>query len=198
MLPLVLLAGLCLAVFLWWKKLGCSSCCCLDCLKPRGLSPCGACETCPYLVEGALLRCEIDQNGNYCRLLFVFILQEREEVWLLAWPQGDEISFLQSNLSVRRHCVLHSLCKVRITCVFLRYQWLHGRQSHLSLEVFRTHEVFFCPNVRTETRGQGRARQILTHTARNKIVFFKSQFQSRFENLPRKISVSIKIQDIQN
>ena len=55
-LPLVLLAVLLLGGFLWWKKLGCCSCCCLTCLQPRGLTKCGACQTCQYVVEGAMIK----------------------------------------------------------------------------------------------------------------------------------------------
>jgi len=55
-LPLVILVGAAVGAFLYWKKLGCCSCCCCHFLQPRGLSECGACSTCPYTLQGATLR----------------------------------------------------------------------------------------------------------------------------------------------
>merc|ERR1712061_878590 len=45
-------------MFLYWKKCGCCSFCCCSCLKPRGTSQCGACNTCPYVIQGPVLRKE--------------------------------------------------------------------------------------------------------------------------------------------
>ena len=50
-LPLVVAAAAVAALFLWWRTCGCCSCCCCRCLQPRGTAQCGACSTCPYVIE---------------------------------------------------------------------------------------------------------------------------------------------------
>merc|ERR1711936_566496 len=57
--PLGMTNAYCLVLvglFLYWKKCGCCSFCCCSCLKPRGTSQCGACSTCPYVIQGPVLR----------------------------------------------------------------------------------------------------------------------------------------------
>ena len=109
-LPLVLLAVLLLAVFLWWKKLGCCSCCCLSCLQPRGLTKCGACQTCQYVVEGAMIRyilhyhLTLHHHHHYP--------QEGHGVWLHPSPQAGGVPLLQGDLPGRQPGVLHHLPQV--------------------------------------------------------------------------------------
>ena len=55
-LPLVVAGAVLVGLFLYWKKCGCCSFCCCSCLKPRGTSQCGACNTCPYVIQGPILR----------------------------------------------------------------------------------------------------------------------------------------------
>ena len=57
-LPLVVVGVVLTGLFIYWKKCGCCSFCCCQCLKPRGTSQCGACDTCPYVIQGPILRKE--------------------------------------------------------------------------------------------------------------------------------------------
>ena len=50
-LPLVVAGAVLVGLFIWWRQCGCCSWCCCSCLKPRGTAQCGACGTCPYVIE---------------------------------------------------------------------------------------------------------------------------------------------------
>jgi len=66
-LPGVVVAAVLLGLFLWWKQCGCCSWCCCSCLKPRGTSACGECNTCQYVISGPVLRTEKTCCSHMCK-----------------------------------------------------------------------------------------------------------------------------------